>query len=570
MKKTLQISIAEVLFTIEEDAYSSLAEYLASVKEHFAHTEGSSEIISDIENRIAELLLDTKQKIITLSTIEKILSSIGKVEDFDDAENITKEEKASQKNGKEETAQKKLYRNPDDVIIAGVCSGLASYFGIDTVLVRIIFVALIFSGFGVMLYIALWLIIPIAKTGAQKLEMSGSPVTLETISSAVNERFEDIKNNKSSALRDIVTFIFKTIGSVFKFLFKIIIPTIRIFTGVLLIIISTAWTMGTMVAGGFLFSGAFSVDGISLGMLVSSKLSLILIASLVLFSIIPALFTFLGGISLLRKKIVLPTIFLSSLFGIWFIVLFVLAFGSTKVAHNYDVFTETSPTYQSITEKSLIVDKFTSVQISDGINIKIEDGDSNEITKVGRVSDISLIRTQVVDGVLIIDKKPDPLKSNCTFCISTIKSPALTLNITDMPEMINLERGASLYGDFSKTDPLSVVLKNGSRGNITTLSKKINVKVSGGSDLHLLNDEIASSLEVYLENGSHLDAGDFSVKNVKIEASSGSSALLRVKDMLDANLKNGSSVSYIGSPEIIKKVSTGSSLRIKSTNNLSK
>jgi len=58
-------------------------------------------------------------------------------------------------------AQKRLYRSMNDKMIAGVCSGLAVYFNLDPVLMRVIFVALaLMGGPGILLYIILWIVMP--------------------------------------------------------------------------------------------------------------------------------------------------------------------------------------------------------------------------------------------------------------------------------------------------------------------------------------------------------------------------------------------------------------------------
>lgn len=156
MKKALQISLAKTLFTIEEDAYARLENYLAAVRKHFAS--------------IAEQLLERKEKIVTIEAIESILAKMGKVEDFDDriASNVPASD------GGPAIGGKKLYRNTDNAIIAGVCSGIAAYFGWDALWVRLGFFLLTFlNGFGILLYIVLWIIMPEAKSAAQKLEMTG-------------------------------------------------------------------------------------------------------------------------------------------------------------------------------------------------------------------------------------------------------------------------------------------------------------------------------------------------------------------------------------------------------------
>jgi len=186
MKKTIPITIAGSLFYIEEDAYDKLSKYLESIKKHFSSSPESFEIVSDIESRIAEQFLENKknnEKIVTLKEVEDLIKTMGNVEDFNDQENSGDDK---QKEGSGKNVEKKLFRDPDDLIIAGVSSGIAAYLGIDSVLVRLIFVLTIFfGGTGILVYIILWIVMPMAKTSTDKLQMRGEPVTINSVNQMV-------------------------------------------------------------------------------------------------------------------------------------------------------------------------------------------------------------------------------------------------------------------------------------------------------------------------------------------------------------------------------------------------
>ena len=122
------------------------------------------------------------------------------MEDFDEdtKEGLKNQEEAESDvepdNKEDENKNKKLYRNPDDVIIAGVCSGLAAYFGIDPVAVRLAFFVAIFAqGLGFWIYIILWIVMPMAKNSAQKLEMRGKPVNIKRIEENIKEKSKHIR-----------------------------------------------------------------------------------------------------------------------------------------------------------------------------------------------------------------------------------------------------------------------------------------------------------------------------------------------------------------------------------------
>ncbi len=166
MKKVISINFSGRLINIEEDAYTNLQNYMLSLKQYFSKEEGSDEIISDIENRIGEIFSE-KQKTnsaINNNDVTEVMNKIGRPEDFlafeDDDSTSRSANQTSSKEQKQFVQREKLYRDGKDKMLGGVCSGLASYFNIDTVLVRIIFIVLFFSTIGFFGYIILWIALP--------------------------------------------------------------------------------------------------------------------------------------------------------------------------------------------------------------------------------------------------------------------------------------------------------------------------------------------------------------------------------------------------------------------------
>lgn len=183
MKKTLSIHLGRQLFTIEEDAFDRLKQYLVKLERSLEAETGASDILEDIEMRCAELLhgyLGETRKVVVLSDIEKAISSLGEPEEIREEADLHDHEKArnNQQTSGQTDGQKRLYRDTENSTVAGVCSGLAAYFQVDPVLIKIIFVLFGFMGFGVGLYIILWIVIPNAKTPSERLQMRGKPVTV--------------------------------------------------------------------------------------------------------------------------------------------------------------------------------------------------------------------------------------------------------------------------------------------------------------------------------------------------------------------------------------------------------
>jgi phage shock protein PspC (stress-responsive transcriptional regulator) len=183
MNKTISINLSGMLFYLEENAYNRLFQYLNEIRQCFVGTDGGDEIIQDVEARIAELFakyIVTKQVILE-KEVDEVIGIMGEPEVYNDDETTT-QQPIEEKENKDRDAIKRLYRDSDDAVLGGVCSGIAYYFGIDPVWLRLAFViALFLAGSGPLLYIILWIVIPKANTTAEKLQMRGEKVNIENI-----------------------------------------------------------------------------------------------------------------------------------------------------------------------------------------------------------------------------------------------------------------------------------------------------------------------------------------------------------------------------------------------------
>jgi phage shock protein PspC (stress-responsive transcriptional regulator) len=204
MKKTIRIHICGYIFNIEEDAYSALEDWLKKISDQYAQEEGGDEIVNDIEMRVAELFeseVGVESGVISNEHVNKIIQTMGMPEEIEeelkkDVTSKTQDEGQQKKTstGKNQRS-KRLYRDEENSVLGGVCSGLANYFDIDPIIIRLLFiVTIIFGGFGTIAYILLWIIVPKAETTAQKLEMKGEPVNIANIEKAIKEEFESVKN----------------------------------------------------------------------------------------------------------------------------------------------------------------------------------------------------------------------------------------------------------------------------------------------------------------------------------------------------------------------------------------
>lgn len=176
MKKVININFQGRVIPIEETAYEALKQYIESLRRYFANEEGRDEIINDIENRIAELFDEKLKKgavCITDEDVNAVMVSMGRPEDFEEQDatfagsstEYTKAEKQEQANSYQQAAEepRRLSRAANDKVLGGVCAGIAHYMKIDPAVVRIIFALIAFGGFGfgLVLYIVLWIILPV-------------------------------------------------------------------------------------------------------------------------------------------------------------------------------------------------------------------------------------------------------------------------------------------------------------------------------------------------------------------------------------------------------------------------
>lgn len=258
MKKTFTINISGTVFHIEEDAYEVLQKYLINLKNHFGPGEEGKEILADIEARIAEIFIEKStnvQKVVSLEMVNAAIEIMGSPEDFEQEES---EEEAQSADTEEAKRRRRLYRDPDHRVIGGVCGGLGAYFNMDPVILRIIFVALLFitGGAAFLAYIILWIAVPKAKNTAQRLEMRGQEATVRNIEKSIKEEVSEMKESFKK-MKDSETYskgkrTMDAAGDVTYNVFKVILRVAVIVIGVLLIISGFLGLLGfisSMVVG---------------------------------------------------------------------------------------------------------------------------------------------------------------------------------------------------------------------------------------------------------------------------------------------------------------------------------
>ena len=367
MKKTFTINISGSIFHIDDDAFEKLQKYLHILNKHFGQAIEGQEILQDIEARIAELFLEktsNKVEVITDSMVDEVIARMGKPEDFmepgeEETEKVQPEVTTPEGEPK---IRRRLYRDGDSRVLGGVCSGMAAYFNMDIVIMRVIFFLLFFliGPFNILLYIILWIVVPKAKTTAQRLEMRGKEATISNIEKSIKEevnevgesysKFANAKNEKGVSRID-------SFGEVVGSVLRVVLRVIVLIFGAALIIGGIASLIGfvtTMAVGhSFMHGGPWnfgSGSNVDMSALLNNFVSpgaytISIIAISILAGIPILLILFIGTKLLFRYKTNNRMIGLGT-FGLWLAALIVLIVVAVNQVSNFG-----KQTSQTVTQK---------------------------------------------------------------------------------------------------------------------------------------------------------------------------------------------------------------------------
>ncbi|MDH3323751.1 MAG: PspC domain-containing protein, partial [Flavobacteriaceae bacterium] len=205
MNKTININLGGVFFHIDEIAYQKLKNYLEAIRRSLSDDpKGRDEIITDIETRIGELLsakVKDVRQVINENDIDEVVEVMGKPEDYMVDDEIFNDDNYQ---SYQRSRNKKLYRDGDDKFLGGVSSGLAHYFNVDVIWVRIAWLVAAFGfGFGFIVYPILWILLPQANTTAEKLEMEGEAVNISNIEKKIKDEITEASSRVRDGLNDV-------------------------------------------------------------------------------------------------------------------------------------------------------------------------------------------------------------------------------------------------------------------------------------------------------------------------------------------------------------------------------
>lgn len=266
MEENINISIGGYSFTLEPAAYTLLSNYLDAIRQRLGSGPEADEVINSIEERLAELISQNSgaDQYAKTQAIQAAIDTIGRPEQIA-AEGSTPPEPAPTRSRN----RGRLYRDPDHTVIGGVCAGIAARLDIPSWVLRVLFcLAVCFYGFGLLLYIILWVSIPVARTPLQKLELHGEPITFDTLERQTKAQFQNARDalrpeNRSETGNRLANFLYSIVLALWTILLglgKVVIKLVGVtlMLGSAIAEFCVLFTLGVFYTEGFFpYSNAY-------------------------------------------------------------------------------------------------------------------------------------------------------------------------------------------------------------------------------------------------------------------------------------------------------------------------
>lgn len=560
MKTVTTIHLNGRAYQIEDEAHKALAAYLDKASAALDANPDKEEILGDFEQAIAEKFaayLSPIKNVITRKEIETIISEMGPVggEQSGDEQNSAPHKDTESPNGTDKP--KRLYRDPDNRVIAGVASGLAQYFGIDPAIVRIIFlISILAGGTGVVIYAILWLAVPEAGSTAQKLEMRGSHVTLSSMTEMLKEKIDEVRSpNARTAWQKIIDIPVKILRAIGHAIQKGIFPAVRILFGLIFMCIGFAGAVSITIALGLaLFAVPSGVSDLALiTASAGATFSIALVAGYIAV-VIPFVFFFFVGLGAMEGKRTIR-----GKVGISFLVLWFAAIIVSGVLGARTVFTvrqtQMNDASFQITTQTQNLAPFTELAIANGQRVTFVPGTEYSVTTEGRARDTETLSIESTGGKLSIERRPVFDKTCFLFCFGG--RPVLITVTAPSIERINLENASHIEGSFAGKS-LEGTFKNASHADILWNGTAARFTLENGSSVAATGT--STTLDLTLKNASRYEGRMLNTESVHVVAENASSIELGTSKILSVLAHNGSRIEYEGTPRIEKTLKNGSTL----------
>ena len=540
MTTTVTINLAGYAFNIDDNAYQTLQAYLKSIEKNLGVDTDKKEVMQDIEARIAELFNDMRRRqqrdVISLDMVQAVMQQLGAPDEFRDEDADTQtEEKPEQK----PFFRKKMYRDPDNKIISGVCAGLGHYFGIGAIWVRIIFLlCLLLWGITLPIYIILWLVMPEARTAAQRLDMRGEDPTIENI-----EREIALGNSNQGSPDGCLT-----VG------LKIIIWCVGAFF--LLIALFVFFILLTGIGAALTTAATTSSAGLAHLLFAHGHWLTTLFALLTAIVIaLPVCGIIIALVNYIRKGESVSKKSLWLWFFVWLVALFgSIAIGGYELANNDDIrqalFSDNdcddNLEYYAddidddiFDAEPLSLDAFHSVEVNGAVDITLAQAEEQYTALLSRPP--KGFKTEVRDSVLYITAKK--------------KGAKLFLQ---MPQTHSLAfHGAAKCNTQERIicRELKIDASGASDLNLNLQTETLDINTAGASEIELQGT--ARRLKMDVAGASDVDAEEFVAQVVDANAMGASKIKLNVTDSLTVHGSGVSKIEYIGDPVVYKSLHGG-------------
>lgn len=368
MKKTLNINIGNSIIHLEEDAYEMLTVYLNEVKHHFAKNADDFEIVTDIENRIAEMfgeiLTGQQKQVIDIQDVQAVIAQMGSVKDFESSE----EEEEVSGNYQAMPAHdgiKKLYRDTDQAMIAGVCVGLGHYLNIEARWLRLAALISIFiGGSGILIYLIMWIVIPRAESKSEKMAMRGEAANLRGF---MNSHQNPLLKQSRGFLAEFFEFLGNFINGTGKVVLKVVATGVVIFGSFLLLMLIVS------LAGVFGMWDADVYNNFPFSVINESYFSTMVFAVFIVL-LIPILALVLFSIRVAFNGKPINKTLSYGLLMIWLVGVAVSVFYIAKVSAEFKESAEFAQVTELVPHKTIVlaIDKTRFFTKEDSLNYKID------------------------------------------------------------------------------------------------------------------------------------------------------------------------------------------------------
>ncbi len=595
MKETKNINLGGQAFTIDHDAYNSLQEYLDALEKHFV-PEDAAEVLQDIEMRVAELFnerLQNGKNVISQADVDEIISQLGKPSDFDDEPTADNRETASTTR-EERKKNRRLFRDGDNMMIGGVCSGIANYLHLDVVIIRLITVAALLIGstsvkwfdfsfnpfhifsFIFPLYLILWIIVPKAKSTAEKLQMKGEEPSLENISQYSSNHTEAPVERRGC------------LGFFLGFLKACMIALGVFFGGIFLICVFAAF-VALLIAPFVLIVESDNIDLLSTYLPHMIILGLSMLVFIV--SIIAALIGLLVHFSRRRSNpnhrpnkagwITCLIAFLLSLVGL-FITVNNKEFRTDLVKCFKDVYQSERLDYDdddedyddsSMASEEDDLEAFKDLNVTG--NFRITYTESDQPHMIIRYTDQQRKRTSwdITNGTLSLKYKVKNGKKSRPVLVE-LQGPSFhSANITGgasltLSQPMTREDEFSLWassgGNFQGeliAPSVNIEASSGADCSITMTTDKLWAETSSGANVTLIGSAKGAELEA--SSGSQILASGLSVEELEVESSSAAHIEANATKTATLEATSGSYISFWGPAKVTKSASSGGNIKTR-------